>query len=330
MKVFVTGGTGFIGRHLVRRLAAADHEVVCLVRERSDVTPLRQAGVAWVGGDVTDRSSLTDGMAGCDWAVNLANLFEFWVPRRRAYFEVNVEGTRNVMEAALEAGIAKIVHVSTAAVFGDAEWPVTEESEPGPRCFSEYARSKREGDLAVWDLFHRKALPVVVVYPGAVIGPDDPKAAGRYLANMVRGRMPAQVLTDSVFPWVNVADVAEGILRALEKEGNIGQRYLLVADNLTFGEINRWLSEISGTRLPRLTLPDAATLAGALVMTGVANVIRKPPVLDMAIDQMQLMKHGLQADGSKAVTELGLTYTPIRSGLEQVVARVMGTGPTAG
>ncbi len=176
MKIFVTGGSGFIGKRFVRRLRDTEHEILCLVRETTDVRALQDAGISLTRGDVTDKDSLLRGMRGCDCVVNLANLFEFWVPDRRAYQEVNVNGTRNVMEAAIATGIQNSVHVSTAAVFGNAEWPVTEASEMGPVCLSEYARSKRDGDAVVWDLYDQEQLPVLMVCPGAVIGPDDPKS----------------------------------------------------------------------------------------------------------------------------------------------------------
>jgi dihydroflavonol-4-reductase len=329
MKAFVTGATGFIGRHFVRELRKSGHEVLCLVRPTSDVRTLQGADVDLVPGDVADKDSLLSGMNGCHYVVNLANLYEFWVPNPRSYQEVNVIGTRNVMEAALEIGIPKIVHVSTVAAFGNANWPVNEASEPGPHCFSEYARSKRRGDAVVWALYEEERLPVVMVYPGAVIGPDDPKAAGRYLRNVVLGKLPAQVLTRSFFPFVSVVDVAEGILRALEKDGNIGERYVLAAENLTFGEVNRMLAEIAGVRLPRLTLPDSMTTALAFACTWLADLTGKAPVLDMSVDQMRLMRHGMQADGSKAERDLGLSYIPVRTVLEEIVLRLMPARPTA-
>jgi len=323
MKVFVTGGTGFIGGRVVRLLAETGHQAHCLVRATSDTRALRDLGARLVQGDVADRECLLDGMRGCDVVVHLANLYEFWVRDRRAYREVNVDGTRHVMEAVLEAGVPKVVHVSTMAVFGNASWPVTESSEMGPVCFGAYACSKREGDAVVWALHEQKGLPVVVVYPGAVIGPGDPKASGRYLGNIVRGRMPSQVFTRSVFPFVSVTDVARAILATVEAEGNIGERYLLAAESLTFGEVNRMLSEISGTRLPVLTLPDAVTMGLALLCTGLARLTGRAPWLDLSIDQMRLMKHGMRVDGSKAQRELNLSYTPSRSVLAETVPGLM-------
>ncbi len=319
MKIFITGATGFIGSSLVKRLAQTKHEMICLARESSDVQFLIEAGVTVFIGDVTDKASLLQGMEGCDWLVNLANFYEFWTPDRRLYHDVNVNGTRNVMEAALAKKVSKVLHVSTAAVFGNAGWPVTEASELGARCFGEYAKTKREGDLIAWELFEKKGLPLVVVYPGAVLGPNDPKATGRYIRNVLKRKMPVQVLTRSIFPFVHVRDVAEAIVRGLEKEGNIGEKYLIVSENMTFGDINKMLSEIFGVKLPKLKLPDSMAILGAYFATGLANLFKKPPILDMAIDQICLMKHGMQADGSKAARELGFSYMPIREALAEQI-----------
>ena len=178
MKIFVTGATGFIGPHLVNRLADTEHELRCLVRETSDIENLEQSGVALVRGDVTDKQSVVAGMAGCDCVVNLANVYSFWEPRTEVYAEVNVDGTRNVMEAALETGVAKVVHVSSVVTYGSpAELPFNEETAVGPVRFSEYARTKHEGDLIAWELFENERLPVVMVYPGASSGRATPRPA---------------------------------------------------------------------------------------------------------------------------------------------------------
>lgn len=319
MKIFITGGTGFIGRHVVRRLAEDKHQLFCLARPTSDTETLREFGATIVLGDVSDKGSLRDAMKGCDWVVNLANFFDFWSADRRVYREINIVGTQNIMETAIELGVAKVVHVSTAAIYGNARWPVTEASELGNYCPSEYGRTKREGDLVAWELYHEKKLPLVMIYPGSVLGPDDHKASGRYVSNLIHGRMPAQVLTGSVFPFVHVRDVAEAIALALEKSGNVGQKYLIVAENLTFGEINKMVSEFSGRKLPLLTMPDIATTTLAYVLTGLSYLTKSPPMLDLSIDQIRLMKLGLQVDGSKAVRELGLSYTPIRVALEDEI-----------
>lgn len=321
MRVFVTGATGFIGSHTAERLARAGHELICLVRSTSDTGRLKQLSATLTLGDITDRGSLLEGMRGCDWVVNVAAAYSFWLPRKRTYAEVNVGGARNVMECALETGVSKVVHVSTVAIYGKpAERPFNEDSEPGPVRFSEYARTKYEGDLIAWELCKTKGLPLVMVYPGGVLGPDDPKPAGEYIQNLIDGRLPATLLEDALFPWVHVGDVAEVIVRAAEKEGNIGEKYLAVGQNLTFGQINQMISEISGVPLPKLKMPDSLAMANAMLLTLFADIIKKPPLWGMASDQIRTMKEGGDVNGSKAERELGITYTPIRVALEEAIA----------
>jgi dihydroflavonol-4-reductase len=196
MKTFITGATGFIGTHLVKRLAQTEHKLRCLVRETSDVHTLKELRIPLITGDVTDKDSLLEGMKGCDWVVNLANIYTFWEPDKQIYTDVNVGGTRNVMECALETGVSKVVHVSTGGIYGKPEdCPFTEESPVGPVRFSEYFRTKYEGDLIAWELYEKKGLPLVMVYPVAVLGPGDPKTTGQYIQDLIYRRMPARPLS---------------------------------------------------------------------------------------------------------------------------------------
>ncbi|MFH1336033.1 MAG: NAD-dependent epimerase/dehydratase family protein [Candidatus Zixiibacteriota bacterium] len=321
MKIFITGGTGFIGTELVKRLEKTEHQLCCLVRKTSDVRLLKEMGVNFVWGDVTDKSSLLPGMKECDWVINLANVYSFWEPDKRVFTQVNVEGTRNVMESAHQTGVSKIVHVSTAGIYGKPkEIPFTEESPVGPVRFGEYFRTKYMGDQIAWEYYQEKGLPLVVIYPAAVLGPGDPKATGKYIQNLIHRRLPATVFDDSFFTFVHVRDVAKAIVRAAEKENNIGQKYIIGKYQLTFGEINRMVSEISGVSLPKIHLPDFLTMINAHLLTALANLIKKPPLWGMAIDQMRVMKEGVRTDGSKAERELGITYTPIRTALEETIA----------
>lgn len=327
MKIFITGGTGFIGSRLVERLASTPHELTCLVRSSSRAAHLRERRVALAEGDVTQPAPLQGYMEGSDWLVHLANFYEFWAPDPKRYEAVNVGGTRNVLEAARRAGISKVVHVSTMAVFGDAPWPVSEETPPGPHSWGHYSRTKREGDAVAWDLYEREHIPLVVVYPGAVLGTDDPKASGRYITNLVNRKLPARVCTKYALPFVSVDDVAEGIVLALQKKGNVGERYCLVSECLTFGEINTLVAELAHVRLPLLKLPDWLTLANAYLATGLANLTGKPPLLDMALEQIRFMCQGMRADGSKAARELGLAYTPIHEVIRRIIASLPAAHP---
>jgi dihydroflavonol-4-reductase len=321
VRVFVTGGTGFVGKPTLRRLVEGGHEVRCLVRKTSRTDALEELGCELAHGDVTDKASVLDGMKGCEWLVHLANVYSFWEPDKSVYRRVNVEGTRNVVEAALDEGVSKVAHVSTFVVWGKpAQIPFDEETPVGPERFTAYAQSKYEGDLVVWKLYRERGLPVVVLYPGGVMGAGNPKSNGQYIRDLVKGRMPGMVFEDSALTWVHVKDVAEAIVRALEKEGNEGEKYLVGKHALEMGELTRTVCEISGAPLPKVSIPDPVIMAGATLLTKVADLTSRPPLLGMSTDTMRNLKEGAIFDGSKAERELGVTYTPIREALDEEVA----------
>jgi dihydroflavonol-4-reductase len=264
---------------------------------------------------------MREGMKGCDWVAHLANVYDFWVPNSQVYRDVNVHGTRNVMECASEAGVSKVVHVSTCVVYGKpADEPYTEESPVGPIRFSEYAQSKYDGDLVAWKLYEESGLPLVMIQPGGVLGPGDTKASGQYVQNLIYGRMPGMVFPDSVLTWVHVRDVAEALARALEKEDNIGEKYLIGKHQLSLQEFGEMVSDISGVPLPKTRLPDSVVRINAALLTWLASLTKKPPMLGLSVDQIRTMKEGFRFDRSKAERELGITYTPIRTALEEAIA----------
>jgi dihydroflavonol-4-reductase len=279
MRAFITGASGFIGGHVVRRVVENGHEPVCLARPTSDTAGLEEKGVDLITGDVADRASLIEGMAGCDWVVNLANTYSWWVPDRRLYTTVNLEGTRNVMECALATGVSKVVHVSTAYVYGKpATSPFVEETPVGPARPSHYTRSKYQGDLLALQLHHENGLPLVIIYPGTVIGPGDPKAAGRYVRRLLAGSVPRIAFPDAVHTYVYVGDVAEAIVLTLEKEGNQGERYLIGKDHMSNLEMAESVSDVSGVAIPP-TAPAPVSLLVSALVTLVADLTNRPPAL---------------------------------------------------
>lgn len=321
MKVFITGGTGFIGRHLVRRMAQTEHELYCLARRTSNTRELKELGAHIVIGDVTDRVSLSEGMRGCDWVFNLANVFSWWEPDKNIYRRVNVEGTRNVMECALEADVSKVVHVSSIVVWGNPEEsPLREETPVAPVRRSEYSRTKYEGDQIAWQLYREKGLPLVMIYPCGVVGSGDPKLSGETIKRLIEGRLPARVFDNVICTYVHVRDVTEGILKAAEKRSNLGEKYIIGNARLTFGEYYALVSDVSGVAPPRLHMPDPVVLFNARVLTWIADRIKRPPLWGISSDAMRTSHDGIIADGSKAERELGLVYTPIRKAIEDEVA----------
>ena len=317
MKIFITGGTGFIGRHTVELLTKTNHQLVLLTRNTSNtsfLSKLSNQNITIIKGDLTDKQSLVNGMKGCDTVINIAAQYTFWEPDKKIYSKVNIKGTQNVMECSLKSGIKKMVHISTAGVFGKpAEEPFKEETPAGPKQFSEYFRTKSEGDRIAWNLFEKKGLPLVVIYPVCVLGPGDPKASSNYIQNLINRRLPATVFKNEIFSFVCVKDVAQAIVNALEKENNIGEKYLVGNCRLKWKELNKLISETSGVPVPRINLPNVITMMNAYLLTGLANLIKKPPLWDMSVDQMKVMKTGFNVDGTKAEKELGINYIPIES-----------------
>jgi len=321
MKVFITGVTGFIGGYAARSLRKAGHELACLARPTSHREGLAGMDIEWVVGDVFDRRALLQGMRGCEWVVHLANVYSFWEPDPRVYWRVNVEGTRSVLRCALEAGVKKVVYASTAVIWGTPSIsPYTEESPFGPEVYSEYARSKREGDRIAWELARKEGLALVGLYPAAVIGAGDLKSSGQMTVDILKRRLPATGLRDSRITFVYVGDVAQAITLAVEKEGNDGARYLIGRESLALGEYMELVSQLSGVRLPRIALPDRAVWAISHAVTAWGDLTRNQPLWGMSLDQTRTFMRGFQCDGSKAGRELGLVYTPVRQALEEQVA----------
>ena len=151
------------------------------------------------------------------------------------------------------------------------------------------------------------------------MGAGDTKASGRYIHDLINRKLPASVMKNRIFSFVYVKDVAQAIVNALEKENNIGEKYLIGKYRYKWREINEMVSEISGVSLPKISIPDSVTMMNAFLLTGLANLIKKPPLWGMAIDQMKVMKAGLNVDGSKAEKELGIKYTPIRFALQEAI-----------
>jgi len=320
MKIFITGGTGFIGKHLISRLSKTKHELVCLVRETSKVDELQELGVTLVTGDVTDKDSVCDGMRGCDWVANLANVYTVWEPDKNIYTEVNINGTRNVMECALENKVSRVVHVSTIAIYGKPDVaPIREDTTPGSEFLSEYSRTKYEGDKIAWDLYKNKGLPLTVIYPCPVLGPGDTKVTGELIWGLVNHALPATAFHNSTMTYVDVKDVAEMIVHVFEKKDTIGEKYIAGKEQLSFDDFYRIVSETSGVPLPGIHMPDIVVEYLAKFLTFLADRLKLSPQFGMSVDGVKLSKEGILADGSKAERELGITYTPLWRTIDEAV-----------
>ena len=325
MKCFVTGASGFIGGSLVRELVSRGHRVKGLVRTRSNLRGLD--GFEWerVVGDINDQEKLTQAMRGCDWCFHTAATYELWVPDETAMFDVNVSGTRHLIDAALAAGCSRIVHTSTAGTMAlpqavihgelrptDESTPVTEADMAGP-----YLRSKWLAER-IARRAGREGAPVVVVNPSAPFGPRDarPTPTGKLLVDFLNRRLPGWM--DGGFNVVHIRDVVAGHILAAEK-GKPGERYILgnVEGNWTLQETFSMLAQVTGIPAPeRKISPAVATLLARLSELG-ARFTGRPPRIPLA--GVRMVGRKMFVSPVKAIRELGLPQTPPEKALQDAV-----------
>ncbi len=318
MRAFVTGGTGFIGANVVRALLAQGFKVRALVRPNSDRRNLEGLDIELVQGDVRDFPSVKRAMQDCGLVFHVAALYSFWVRPRRLIYEVNVDGTRNVLQAALELGIERVVYTSSVAALGLREdgRPADEDTPVNPKhIIGDYKKSKylaQEVALA----YAKKGLPVVIVNPTFPVGPYDikPTPTGQVIVDFLNRRMPAYLETG--MNVVAASDVAEGHLLAAEK-GRIGEKYILGGENLTMRELLEALSRITGLPAPRVRLPYWPILALSYLNAGWCRLAGGTP--RMTPDTVRMSRHYMFFSPRKAVEELGLPQTPAEEALRRAV-----------
>jgi dihydroflavonol-4-reductase len=319
MRAFVTGGTGFVGGAVVHRLLEAGHEVRALVRPGTDTRQLDGLPVERVEGDLRDADSLRRGVAGCDHVFHVAALYSFWGHSWDDFFQVNVAGTRSVLEVARDEGVERVVHTSSVAALGtnDDRSPATEETPSSLEDrIGTYQRSKFLGQEVAHE-FARQGLPVVIVNPSTPMGVGDhkPTPTGQVIVDYLNGRMPAYV--DTGLNIVDVEDVAAGHLLAAER-GRVGERYILGGENLRLKEVLDLLAEISGLPRVRIRIPNSLALAWSYVDITLARLNpRRVPAATPA--KVRLSYRYEFYDPSKAVRELGLPQTPAREALRKAV-----------
>ncbi|MEJ2555969.1 MAG: NAD-dependent epimerase/dehydratase family protein [Anaerolineae bacterium] len=319
MRVFVTGGTGFIGGSVVRCLRAAGHEVRALVRAGADTRQLDGLSVQRVAGDLRDTDSLRRGIAGCDWVFHVAALYSYWGHRWEDFRQINVEGTRRVLQAARDEGVKRIVYTSSVAVLGIPKdgSPATEETPSTlADMISDYKRSKFLAEEVALD-FARQGLPLVIVNPSTPVGVGDhkPTPTGKIIVDFLNGRMPAYV--DTGLNVVDVEDVAAGHLLTAER-GRAGERYILGGENLTLKQVLDILAEVSERPPVRMRIPYRVALAWTYVDVALARL--NPRHTPSATPETVRLSHKhMYFDPSKAVRELGLPQTPARQALHKAV-----------
>jgi len=316
MKVLVTGATGFVGGAVARALVKRGIDVRVMARAGSDLQNLQGVPHELVEGDLRDQTSLRKALTGCRQLYHVAAHYALWAKDPSIFYDVNVTGTKNLLEAARDVGTERIVYCSTIGAIGlppggglgTEETPVSLEQMAG-----HYKRSKYLAEQEVLKLA-TAGLPVVIVNPSAPVGTGDvkPTPTGQVIVDFMKGRMPAYIETGMNI--VDVDDVAIGHLLAMER-GRIGERYILgnAAGNWTMQQMLLVLEEITGVRAPRFRLPYSLALGAAYGNEALSWLTGRPPKVPLAGVRMARQK--MYFNPAKAIRELGLPQTPPRQAL---------------
>jgi dihydroflavonol-4-reductase len=324
VRVFVTGGSGYIGLALCRRLAAEGHELRCLVRPSSRRRHLEELGATCFEGDIGDRYSLREAMSGADWVVHAAAEVDAAAPADRLR-SANVAGSENVASLAYKLGVGRFLSVSSVACFGGSPEDGSPATEDGPQqpFPNLYCASKHAGQQAVLR-WAREGLRVNTVYPGLAYGPPGKSTgANPLLRRLARGRLPALVGAERKTSWVFVDDLIDGMARVVER-AEPGRDYLLSGAVATVEEVARRVAGIAGVAPPRRRL----SVGQALLLTRLASPLmrrggRRPPV--DAETLRGLARHWC-FDDSRARRELDWRPRSLAEGLETAVPYLLAEG----
>jgi dihydroflavonol-4-reductase len=312
--VLVTGASGFLGWHVARLLTERGRAVRALCRPSSQV---RELAVERVTGDLRDRASIDAAVAGCETVFHVAADYRLWSKHPDELYRSNVDGTRNILDAAERSGAERVVYTSTVGCIGmpqnqpgDENTPVSIDDMTG-----HYKRSKWLAEQVALEKA-RSGLPVVIVNPTAPVGDHDwkPTPTGKIIVDFLRNRLPAYV--DTGLNLVGVRDVAEGHLLAADR-GRPGERYILGAENLTLAEILRRLASMTGKKAPSTQIPYAVAYAVGVVTTAWANLTGREPIAPLEGVKMARKKMFVTAE--KARCELQFTPQPVEGALESAI-----------
>lgn len=319
VKTLVTGGTGFVGSHLVRVLLERGEEVRCLTRRTSRLDNLDDLKVEFATGDLRDLDSLGKAVKGCKIVYHCAADYRLWCKDPAEIYAANVKGSNNVMQAAFDEGVDRVVYTSTVGCLGlnhngtpaNEDTPVSVEDMIG-----HYKRSKFLAEEMVRD-WARKGLPVVIVNPSTPVGDLDikPTPTGKIIVDFLRGKMFGYV--DTGMNLIDVRDCAEGHVLAAEK-GRVGERYILGGRNLTLKEMFDALASVTDIASPKMRVPHwVAETYARLENFWSIDIARREP--DVPLESVKMSRHKMWFDASKAIRELGLAQNPVEVALEHAV-----------
>jgi dihydroflavonol-4-reductase len=322
----VTGATGFVGAAVARALLREPgHQVRVLARPDGDRRNLAGLDVTIAEGSLEDPASLARAVAGCRYLFHVAADYRLWVPDPAAMFRANVDGTRALMEAALAAGVERIVYTSSVATLGIVAGGDADETTPSGMgdMIGPYKQSKFAAEVAVRALIAERGLPAVVVNPSTPVGPGDvkPTPTGRLIVEAAKGKMPGYV--DTGLNLVHVDDVAAGQLLAAER-GAAGERYILGGENMSLAGILGEIAQITGRRQPMFRIPYAVVLPIAAGAEIAARFTGREPFT--TLDGVRMSRKKMYFSSAKAMRELGYAPRPARAAIFDAIAWFKANG----
>lgn len=322
-RALITGASGFLGWHVARVLIERGYSVRALCRPASEI---RELDVERVTGDLRDPVSLSRAVSGCELVFHVAADYRLWSKHPRDLYDSNVNGTRNILEAAQRGGVQRIVYTSTVGCIGIPKDREGDEDTPVslPEMAGHYKRSKWLAEQVALEKA-RAGLPVVIVNPTAPVGDHDwkPTPTGKIILDFLCNRLPAFV--DTGLNLVGVRDTAVGHLLAAER-GVPGERYILGCENLTLQQILARLAGIAHKRAPTAKVPYALAYATGIVTTLWAEMTGKPPIAPL--EGVRMARKKMFVSHAKATRELGFTPGAVNSALEQAVNWFRANGYT--
>lgn len=318
--VLVTGANGFVGAAVTRALLDAGARVRVLHRDGSDLRNLHGLDVQRQAGDLRDASSVRRAMRDCTYAFHVAADYRLWVPDAASMLETNVQGTRNVLEAACAEGVRRLVHTSSVATLKPSVdgRPVDEHCEAGTNdAIGPYKLSKLLAEQEVRSYVREGRLDAVICNPSTPLGPGDvkPTPTGRIIVEALRGRMPAFV--DTGLNIVHVDDVAHGHVLALTR-GQSGRRYILGGEDLSLARILAQAAQLCGRREPRVRLPHWLVMPVAWLSESAARLgVGGEPLA--TVDGVRMSRQHMFFSSRRAETELGYTHRPASHAIADAV-----------
>jgi dihydroflavonol-4-reductase len=324
MTTLVTGAAGFLGSHVTRQLVGRGENVRVLMRASSTNRAIADLPLEYVTGDLRDAASLDRAMSGVKRVFHVAADYRLWAKRSQDIYDSNVGGTKNLLDAAKRAGVEQLIYTSTVATIAVDRPQLPDESTDAKleEMIGHYKRSKWMAEQEALGAA-KGGLPVTVAMPTTPVGPWDwkPTPTGKIILDFLNGKMPGYVETGLNF--VGVEECAAGHLLVAER-GQIGERYLLGAENLTLKQVLDLLAKISGLPAVKMKIPHGLALSVAYAETAFSRLIRREP--QIPVEGVKIAQHRMFVDSSRAQRELGFQPAPVAAALERAVRWYQANG----